>query len=494
MNGRSREVALLATTTLASLWVSAWLPLSSQEAYYWLYAQHPALSYFDHPPMDAWWIWIGTHLLGNGALGVRIGTILSGLTTALLGLALLRRFDVGERGRALWLIATVTVPALFATRFLANPDPPLLVFWTATMLALWCARNGDLRWWLAAGAAAGAAGLSKYSAAFLLPSGIAILTLDPKMRTQLRSVKPYLAVLVAAVVFLPVLAWNVSHDFASFRFQTARRYAGVRFAPGRVFEFAGIQTVITNPLFLPIVALTGLWLWRQAKRRDMRAIWLLAFALPIPLYMLANSPFMRIKANWLTPAYVPLGLAAACWFQETRWTTLRATTRRLAILGCVIASATILLSPLSCLLPANRGSTLNGWPEVARSARKWQRAYRSDRAGAAFYFAADYKDAAQLSHALATLAPPAPPVLAQNVFGRSALQFNYWQHPRDFVGKTAIFVLPRANSRPAEIEKVRGYFARLERLETVRVRRLGVSVIEAAIFACHDYRGPSRSH
>ena len=27
--------------------------LSPQEAYYWNYARHPALSYFDHPPMVA---------------------------------------------------------------------------------------------------------------------------------------------------------------------------------------------------------------------------------------------------------------------------------------------------------------------------------------------------------------------------------------------------------------------------------------------------------
>src|SRR3954469_4902550 len=48
-------------------------PLVPEEAYYWLYAQHPALSYFDHPPMVAWVISAGTAVFGNTSeFGVRI--------------------------------------------------------------------------------------------------------------------------------------------------------------------------------------------------------------------------------------------------------------------------------------------------------------------------------------------------------------------------------------------------------------------------------------
>ena len=32
------------------------LPLSADEAYYWLWSLHPAWGYFDHPPMIAWLI------------------------------------------------------------------------------------------------------------------------------------------------------------------------------------------------------------------------------------------------------------------------------------------------------------------------------------------------------------------------------------------------------------------------------------------------------
>jgi dolichol-phosphate mannosyltransferase len=47
--------------------------LSPQEAYYWNYAVHPALSYFDHPPMVAWVIRAGQFFVDKNELGVRIG-------------------------------------------------------------------------------------------------------------------------------------------------------------------------------------------------------------------------------------------------------------------------------------------------------------------------------------------------------------------------------------------------------------------------------------
>src|SRR5437764_11809052 len=34
------------------------------EAYYWLWGQHPALSYFDHPPLHAWALWAMSMIFG----------------------------------------------------------------------------------------------------------------------------------------------------------------------------------------------------------------------------------------------------------------------------------------------------------------------------------------------------------------------------------------------------------------------------------------------
>src|ERR1051325_5923575 len=76
------------------------IDLAPQEAYYWNYARHPALSYFDHPPMIAWVIGAGQFLLGKSELGVRFGGLLLTLLSTWL-LYALGRVWFGRRA-GLW--------------------------------------------------------------------------------------------------------------------------------------------------------------------------------------------------------------------------------------------------------------------------------------------------------------------------------------------------------------------------------------------------------
>src|SRR5687768_4209656 len=63
---------LLLAAVLLRFVAMASVPLVPEEAYYWMYAQHPNLSYFDHPPMIAWVIGLGTAVFGNSEFGVRV--------------------------------------------------------------------------------------------------------------------------------------------------------------------------------------------------------------------------------------------------------------------------------------------------------------------------------------------------------------------------------------------------------------------------------------
>lgn len=73
--------SVVALITLRLLYLG--LPeLMEQEAYYWNYAQHPDLSYLDHPPLAALLIWLGTEVFGTTEFGVRIGAFLSWFFTA----------------------------------------------------------------------------------------------------------------------------------------------------------------------------------------------------------------------------------------------------------------------------------------------------------------------------------------------------------------------------------------------------------------------------
>jgi 4-amino-4-deoxy-L-arabinose transferase-like glycosyltransferase len=47
------------------------------EAYYWLWGQHPALSYYDHPPLEAWLQGLFTAVLGRSTFVLRLPNLLS---------------------------------------------------------------------------------------------------------------------------------------------------------------------------------------------------------------------------------------------------------------------------------------------------------------------------------------------------------------------------------------------------------------------------------
>src|SRR6266852_1674937 len=67
-------VCMVAFLTVLRFSLCGIVELLPEETYYWTYAQHPAFGYFDHSPMVAWIITIGTTLFGDTALGVRIVT------------------------------------------------------------------------------------------------------------------------------------------------------------------------------------------------------------------------------------------------------------------------------------------------------------------------------------------------------------------------------------------------------------------------------------
>jgi len=479
------------------LYLALAMPVFAQESYYWCYSEHPDLSYYDHPPMVAWLIWVGTSLFGDGGMGIRFGTLLCGGTVLLSGLRLLTEFGGSPDARRTWLGLGLVVPNLLVVRFLANPDPPLCAFWMLTLLTLWKARFGGLGWWIVAGFFAGCALLSKYTAIFLAAGGVIVLLADPLMRRQLLRPGPWLGLGVAVLTFLPVLLWNFSNDFESFRFQTQGRWADAEFGAHRFGQLIGGQLLVLNPVVAVGLVASSCWLICLGRRWDYRAIWMLAFSLPMVGFLLFSSVFVQVKINWLIPAMLPLLLGLSLWWGEGRFRR-----RQVAASRCTRVAIAFgllqLLAPLIVLFPQGRGSTWTGWEEITARAKLWEETLDGQDGikGNVFFFAGNYKDTAQLMRNLRIgFAEAEPgefvePTLAQNVIGRPALQFDHWENPIDHVGHDAIFVLPRPDQRDDLLCAVRTRFSSLEHVERVVVKRIGMIVLTADLFVCRAYRGP----
>ena len=305
-------IALIAAMTIMRGVYAGLLDLRTDEAYYWTWSKENVLSFLDHPPMIAWFIRFGTAIFGDTNFGVRFAGLLAMLATQLLLADIVWRVtrDVRAVATVVLMMEASLYYGLLMTK--VSPDVPLVPFVTAMAWALVrLTESNDARWWLAAGAFAGLALLSKFTAVLLLPAVIGFMLLPSWRGRWLRSPYPWAAALIALVLFLPVLIWNMQHDWASFRFQAVRATASHQWSLRTFGEFIGLQFGLVGFVLLPVV-LTGVALtaWRGFRRGEAVAI-LLSSAVLVPfIYFLWKSLSLRVGDTWPNLIW-PFGFAAA---------------------------------------------------------------------------------------------------------------------------------------------------------------------------------------
>src|SRR6202451_1773201 len=139
----ANEARLVRDTALTGLAVgalrlvaAAWTPLTFDEAYYWMWSKHLAFGYYDHPPMVAVVIRLGTAIAGDSEFGVRLVSILLALP---MSYAVYRTAAVLFGGRRVAATATillnVTLMAAVGT-LMVPPDSPVLVASSFVLLFL----------------------------------------------------------------------------------------------------------------------------------------------------------------------------------------------------------------------------------------------------------------------------------------------------------------------------------------------------------------------
>ncbi len=280
--------------------------LVPDESYYWLWAQHPALGYYDHPPMVAWWI-MAMPFTDASPLFVRLPFVLSFI--ALCGLVFdtaKTLFDNTIAKRALlWLNACVM---LGVGSVIATPDPPSVLMWAGGLWALTRLQvSGKAWWWLVFGAFAGLGFEAKYTNLFLGLGVVVWLILDKDARKWLLSPWPYVGGVVAALLMAPNLIWNAQHGWLTFGKQFGRIEASHLTAQYLV-EFLLSQPLLLNPLIFVFV-MTGVMTW--FKTREPKFNLLIALPLPLLAYLLIHVFHDRIQGNWPAPVYPGLIILAA---------------------------------------------------------------------------------------------------------------------------------------------------------------------------------------
>ncbi|MDV6343553.1 glycosyltransferase family 39 protein [Nitrosomonas sp. Is37] len=287
--------------------------LIPDEAYYWQYSQHMDLSFFDHPPMVAWLIWLGTAIAGQNEFGVRIGAFICGLITMGYLYAFARNlYDKSTGMRAIMLFSVL--PFGFASGLIMTPDAPLIASWAATLYYMERALIADRKIaWLGMGIAFGLGLLSKYTVGLLGIAALTFVILDPTARRWLLRPHPYFSAFLALLLFLPVIIWNFQNDWVSFLFQTERLGGG-----GHVFSVHYLifyVAIILTPIGL-YAALHALWhvctKGKHDKCERRRNLFVCVFT-GIPLIIfLGISTFDTPRFHWTCPLWLAV-LPTIAW-------------------------------------------------------------------------------------------------------------------------------------------------------------------------------------
>lgn len=201
------------------------------EAYYWLWGQHPDWSYYDHPPFHAWVQGLFAAGLGRSPWVLRLPNLLSnGLF--FYTYAKICRYLYGEQARTVFwqvVLLVVTSPLYFLFLALAWHDHWLITFALIGMhlfitFADGYQQHGKGESWrlYGAGGAIALALLCKYNAVFVVLGWLAAIVADKRLRPLLWDRRLYLAGAIATCGLAPILIWNWQNDWQSFHYYVNR--------------------------------------------------------------------------------------------------------------------------------------------------------------------------------------------------------------------------------------------------------------------------------
>ncbi len=313
------------------------------ELYYAACGEHLAWGYVDHAPLVAWASWLSRSLFGDSLFALRLLPALSAAPKVLLAGWIAREVGGARFARFFAALLTLLAPIyLTFDNFLSmNAFEP--VFWMAcAAVVLRIINGGNPRLWLLFGAIAGMGILNKHSMLFF-GSGIAAGLLFTSARRQLLGSEIWAALLIAFLIFLPNLFWEVHNGYPTIAL--LRTVIGSKYTTVPPLTFIGEQFLLPNPLAAPFW-LAGLWFFLADGRGRKYAVLGIAYFVVL-LEMLA----LHGKIYYLAPAYIMLLAAGAAWWEQHVF-ALTSVWLRGAVVAVLVLSA-IIAAPLGMpILPA----------------------------------------------------------------------------------------------------------------------------------------------
>lgn len=276
--------------------LAAILPMTADEAYYWVWSHHPQLNYYDHPAMVSWLFLLGQpleHVLSF----VRWPGVLLSHGTLFVWMIILKdhlKFSDDQINNWLWL--ALLSPLYGAGALIITPDIPLLFFWSLGALCfLKLIETPSWRMAFGFGVVLGLGLVSKYMIV-LLPLSLIVASLwrlNWWKRVGWNLIYIFIGFALGA---LPFFLWNIQNDWISIRFQLDHGLGAAQWKPSWTIDYILLQIGL---IFPPIVYLIFKGISKSTP-------WLTALAF-VPLLFFFQTSFKGyVEANWPITAYPAL--------------------------------------------------------------------------------------------------------------------------------------------------------------------------------------------
>ena len=287
---------LLGLVLSINLIQSYFTPLIFDEAYYWHYAQELAWGYFDHPPMVAFMIKLGSFLFG-GELGVRF---VSCLLSAGTFIVIWGCIDNSKKKDYVipFFVLMFSMALLNAYGFFTLPDTPLLFF---ASLLLYTYKNflsdTSIKWAVLMGIIMACLMYSKYNAAIII---ILILLSNLKLLVNKYA---WLSIVVALFCYIPHFIWLYQNDFVTISYHLFDR-------PNSPYKFEKY----TLGFFVNLVSIFGLtfpWIYIslfKTRASDTFTKALLYLVYGTLLFFFISSFNRRVQTQWIIVIAIPLAI------------------------------------------------------------------------------------------------------------------------------------------------------------------------------------------
>jgi hypothetical protein len=513
-------IGFLIVLTGIRLWLAANLELSPDEAYHYLWAQHPAICYYSQGPGIALAILGGTSLLGPTEFGVRFFSPLIGLSTSLF--IYLLGYKLAREKVAFWSVIGVNFLPLFNIQsVLITLDSLALFFWVAALYTFWLAIERSPRFsifWPLTGVLIGMGFLCKYENALGLLSILVFLLVARKYRKELIRPNFYVLLLCFALFLTPPILWNMQHEWLGMEQVSWQEIQNslVNIRISHLRESFQTQLLLYSPVILACLTIGFLRSIGRAFRNSKTCL-LLTFSWPV-LVLYVIKELHQVADPALTgPGLICLAIVATHFWVQS------ASRLRMSAWVCIVALAlsgaqAAALTDAHLVLALGRGIpdefsarySSVGWKTIAETVDKYRADLEKKLGTKIFMIGNGYRTASILSFYLTdkqTEGPGDPPVYIPESQDIQS-EFSFWprydefvqpdpsaerdttfteeQGVNRFINRTALYITDLPD--PAPPQNLQSAFTRWDLLTVYELQGNDLPNRQIRIFACYQYQ------